>query len=38
MRAMIDYLIDAADFAVSCEHNTVVVRELPLLELLRRSS
>ena len=28
--------LDEADFAVSCEHNTVVVRELPLLELLPR--
>ncbi len=30
--------LDDADFSVSCEHNTVVVRELPLLELIARSS
>jgi DNA mismatch repair protein MutL len=29
--------LDEADFAVSCEHSTVVVWELPLLELERRS-
>ena len=29
--------LDEADFAISCEHNTVVVREVPLLDLLHRS-
>ena len=29
--------LDEADFAISCEHNTVVVREVPLLELIHRS-
>ena len=29
--------LDQADFSVACEHSVVVVRELPLLELLNRS-